>query len=217
MPPPVLVHSPLVRGSASWGRLADLLDARVVDVRGDDRPPYWRRFVDAAAAGLRPGAVLIGHSGAGPLLPAIGAAVGGAGGYVFLDAGLPADGLSRLDMMAGEDPALAAELRSNLVAGQRFPLWTAAQLADLVPDPDALVAGLQPRGLDYFDEPIPVPAGWPEAPCGYLRTSPAYDVPAAAAADLGWPVRRLDIGHFAALRAPEEVAAAIRDLTRGWG
>ena len=211
-----LVHSPLVRASASWGRLPGLLGGLVVDVAGDDRPPYWRRFVEAAAQAIPRGSILVGHSGAGPLLPALGEAIGGAGGYVFLDAGLPADGRSRLEMMAEEDAEFAAELRADLEAGQRFPAWTVEAIADLAPDPVALIAALQPRGLDYFTEPIPVPAGWPDAACGYVRTSAAYDVPAAAATALGWPLRRLDAGHFAALLEPDAVAAAIREVIAGW-
>src|SRR5690242_9890568 len=95
-----LVHSPLV-GPATWEGVADELRARGHDVvvpsllaaapRGD-----WRACVDAAAG---PGAtVLVGHSGAGPLLPQIAARCDPAPEcLVFVDAGVPpARGASEL-------------------------------------------------------------------------------------------------------------------------
>src|SRR5215218_7337252 len=99
-----LLHSPIV-GVESWGTLPDALRqgglaVLAVRVDGDDRPPYAERYVERAAAAVlaavpRPARplVLVGHSGAGPLLPAVGAALraGGLppGGYLFCDAGLP--------------------------------------------------------------------------------------------------------------------------------
>jgi pimeloyl-ACP methyl ester carboxylesterase len=80
----------------------------VPDLADDGRPPCWSQHRAAVVGALarvpldRP-VVLVGHSGAGPLLPAI---AGGlrqrVAGYVFVDAGLPADGRSRLEMMESE-------------------------------------------------------------------------------------------------------------------
>jgi pimeloyl-ACP methyl ester carboxylesterase len=140
----VLLHSPLV-GPATWAPVAEELDrmgiTRVVpDLADDGRPPYWSQHRAAVVGALarvpldRP-VVLVGHSGAGPLLPAI---AGGfrqrVAGYVFVDAGLPADGRSRLEMMQSEGADLAQELSRHLAAGGRFPDWTDADLAALVPD-----------------------------------------------------------------------------------
>jgi hypothetical protein len=117
----VLLHSPLV-GVEGWGALPEALrrsgvTVLAVRVDGDDRPPYAGRYVAQAAARVlevlpEPAAplVLAGHSGAGPLLPAVGAALraGGrpAGGYLFCDAGLPLPAASRLDLPAGHFHAL---------------------------------------------------------------------------------------------------------------
>jgi hypothetical protein len=201
------------------------MEAVVVAVDGDDRPPFAERYVRAAVEGVLAGPartgplVLVGHSGAGPLLGAVGAglAAGGrpAGGYLFCDAGLPRDGATRLELLAAEDPAMAAAFRAELERGGRFPTWGEAELAPLVPDPAAraaLAGSLRPRDLAFFTEPLPSAPGWPDAPCGYLRLSPAYDTWIAAAEARGWPTAALDAGHFHPLADPGAVAAALLGL-----
>jgi hypothetical protein len=225
----MLLHSPLV-GVESWGRLPEALGrggvaAVAVAVDGDDRPPFAERYVRGAVEGVlaapaQPGPpVLVGHSGAGPLLAAAGAGLRAAGrpcaGYLFCDAGLPQEGANRLELLAIEDPAMAEAFRAELEQGGRFPEWGDAELAPLVPDPAAraaLIGSLRPRGLAFFTEPLPPAAGWPDAPCGFLRLSAAYDGWAAAAAAKGWPTAGLDAGHFHPLVDPDGVAAALLAL-----
>lgn len=222
----VLLHSPLTT-AAAWGALPDRLrdlgvPVAVVDVSTDGGAPYATRYVGAAALQLAAApadpVVLVGHSGAGPLLPQVGFALRAArrvvGGYVFLDAGLPRAGrtASRLDLMDAEDESFAADLRAALEAGGRFPTWTEADLAQDVPDAGqraALVASLRPRGLDFFTEPLPAPVDWPDAPCGVLRTSDGYEQSARLGRGRGWPVVSRDLGHFAGLAAPIETAEAL--------
>jgi pimeloyl-ACP methyl ester carboxylesterase len=224
----VLVHSPLT-SAAAWGDLPAVLQGRghqvaVVDVADDDAPPFAARFVARAAlqvreqAGDRP-VLLVGHSGAGYLLPLLGAARRAAravvAGYVFLDAGLPpARPTSRLDLMRAEVPDGSVEdLASLLAAGGTFPDWTETDLRELVPDQAAraaLVGSLRPRGENFFTDPVPVVADWPDAPCGLLRLSPAYDGALRLARLRGWPVLEgpddRPGGHFAALVDPGAVA-----------
>jgi hypothetical protein len=237
----VLLHSPLV-GVVSWGAVPEALRrvgvAAVVAVRvdGDDEAPYARRYVAQAAARVlgtvpepAPPLVLVGHSGAGPLLPAVGAALraGGrpAGGYLFCDAGLPPAGGSggsggleanRLHLLAEEDAAMAAGFRAELEAGGTFPGWTDRDLEPLVPDPAAraaLLACLRPRALDFFTEPLPGgQPSWPDAPCCYLHLSAAYDTWLERAKALGWPTASLHAGHFHALVDPDGLAAAMLAL-----
>jgi Alpha/beta hydrolase family len=225
----VLLHSPLV-GVESWGRLPEALGRGgvavvAVAVDGDERPPFAERYVDQAVEGVLAAPdgtgplVLVGHSGAGPLLAAVGERLRAAGrpcaGYLFCDAGLPQDGASRLELLAVEDPAMAEAFRAELEQGGRFPEWGDADLAPLVPDPGAraaLLGSLRPRGLAFFTEPLPAAAGWPDAPCGYLRLSAAYDGWAAEAAARGWPTAGLDAGHFHPLVDPDGVAAALLGL-----
>jgi hypothetical protein len=199
--------------------------AMAVGVDTDDRAPFGEGYVRGAVAGVLGGGpvagplVLVGHSGAGPLLGAVGeglrAAGRAVGGYLFCDAGLPEAGTTRLELLAAEDPEMAAAFRAELERGGRFPSWSDAELAPLVPDPvarAALVGSLRPRGLEFFTEPLPAAPGWPDAPGGYLRFSAAYDHWAAEAAASGWPAARLEAGHFHPLVDPDGVAAALLGL-----
>ncbi len=183
--------------------------------------PDWQQHVDAVARGLervpmeRP-LVLVGHSGAGLLLPAVQQVTARAvAGYMFVDAGIPRDGASRLDFMEAESPEWAQQLRQLLVSGGRFPSWIDEDLRELIPDArlrPGLLAELRPRPLAFFAEPIPVFDGWPDAPCGYLQLSQAYDVPAAQARKAGWAYRKLDAGHFHMLVDPAAVANILIEL-----
>jgi hypothetical protein len=228
----VLAHSPLT-GPQSWGRLPDALRAAgavVVVLDTDDRtPPYATSYVADAARQItaaEPGeaVALVGHSGAGYLLPQIGAtqraARRGVAGYVFFDAGVPhARGATRLGLARAEDTEFADELDAMLSAGGMFPTWTDDDLAELVPDDDvrgALVASLRPRGRDFFVEPLPCPPDWPDAPCGFVQLSAAYDRPARVARSRGWTVVEAPPdqpgGHFAACADPVGVAEILLDL-----
>lgn len=196
------------------------------EVLDDDEPPYASGYIARVSAQLRSSApdtalILVGHSGAGPLLPQVGLARQAAGspvlGYVFLDAMLPrALGVaSRLALLRAEDAEFAAGLSEALRAGKRFPDWTAADLAAEIPDVGhraLLLAGLRPRGLDFFEEPLPIPEDWPDAPCGFLQLSPTYDVAAATAGRRGWLVHHAELHHFAALTHPQQVADLLNHL-----
>lgn len=193
-----LIHSPLV-GPLTWNSTAAALAARgcpalVPELRDDPGRvlPYWQQHAESAAAALQavaPGEplVLAGHSGAGALLPAIRQAMGRpVAGYLFVDAGIPVDGCSRLASFG--EGEVADEFRRFLAGGGRFPTWTAAELAEIVPDAAltaALAADLRPRGLSFWEEPIPVFEGWPDAPCGYLLFSESYRAEAARARAMG--------------------------------
>ncbi|MGH8248435.1 MAG: alpha/beta fold hydrolase, partial [Gammaproteobacteria bacterium] len=161
--------------------------------------------------------ILVGHSGAGPLLPAIRQMIPHrAAAYIFVDAGIPIDGASRLDLRALESPEMAQQSRQALVSGGCYPTWSDEDLLEVIPDAglrQGMLAEMHPRPLAFFEEPIPVFSGWPDAPCGYLLFSPAaYAVPAARARRDGWAYRELDAGHFHMLVDPKAVANALRDL-----
>ena len=233
----VLAHSPLV-GPASWGGLPDVLRGRghevvVVEVTDDDEPPFAQRYVARAATqvrsaiGARP-VVLVGHSGAGYLLPLVGAARRAlrsrVAAYVFFYAGLPrVRPASRPDLLAvevaGDDEWLAG-FRAELAAGGHYPAWTDDDLADLVPDAErrrALVSSLRPRTEPFFTETLAVAPDWPDAPCGYLQLSAGYDRPARSAASRGWPVVPAEPtgiagGHFAACAEPDRVADLLAEV-----
>lgn len=220
----VLVHSPLV-GPGTWLPVARCVAQQGVAVLvprltddGRTRAPYWRQHAEAVAQGLwshpadRP-LILVGHSGAGPLLPAIRERLPhSVAGYIFVDAGLPRDGLSRLAEIEESIPKDAADFREHLEAGSRFPTWTDEELGDLVPDVQRrhdLLAELSPRPLSFFTEPIPVFGGWPDAPCAYIKLSEGYRRAAEAAQHAGWAFSAIDAGHFHMLVDPVEVAALL--------
>ncbi|HET9140053.1 hypothetical protein [Actinophytocola sp.] len=224
------LHSPLLTGS-SWGGTPELFraagfDALVVEVSGDDREPFARRYVAAAAAQLeqahhgRP-VVLIGHSGAGPLLPAVRAAVCPGvtvPAIIYCDANLPRPGANRLDL-TGLDPAQREQLLLLLATGWRYPSWTDEYLAGVerVTDPAQralLLDTVNPRDEAYLLEPLPYAPVHPTITQGYLQLSARYGPEADRAQTLGWPLTRLDHTHFHALVDPEGTAAALTTLTR---
>ena len=156
--------------------------------------------------------ILVGHSGAGPLLPAIRREADRAvAGYIFVDAGLPKNG----ELRAAAGP-FAQQLRELYAARRHYPDWTDTDLRQALPDPawrKRLLSELRPQPLSYWEEPIPVFAGWPDAPCGYLRfgRNPAYDE-AAQAHQRGWPYIEIPGQHFHMLVDPAAVATALVEL-----
>ena len=218
-----LIHSPLV-GPLTWTRVAAVLSDRGVPVllpelRDDpaSRRPFWQQQAESAAQALAARAsaqplILVGHSGAGALLPAIRQALGRrVAGYIFVDAGLPVDGQTRLVTFGDQE----ASFREFLLGGGRFPNWTRADLQEIVPDPalaERLAADQRPRALPFWDEPIPVFSGWPDAPGAYLLFTETYRRAAEQARAWGWPVRELPAAHFHMLVEPEAVADAMLEL-----
>jgi hypothetical protein len=222
----VLVHSPLV-GPFSWSLVADELGARGVSVALPTLPegqlaPYWRLHAEAVAAQVAdPGGplVLVGHSGACPLLPAIGTAIDGTiSAYVLVDGDLPlalGTGSSRIDLLRAASPALADELEALLAAGGSFPTWGDEDLLEEIPDQRLrarVVAEVRPQPRQFWREALPPIPGWPDAPCGYLELSPHYTAASARARDQGWRYRYLSGGHFEMLVRPADVADAILEL-----
>jgi hypothetical protein len=217
-----LVHSPLV-GPATWETLAAAIGDRGHQVMVPDLtpivasgPPFARRLVEVVAesVGQRP-AVLVGHSGAGPLLGAIADAMHHVRGCVFVDAGLPTPGLSWFETAPAE---LADHLRGMVRDGWLPPWsewWGPEALADLVPDAEVrarFTAGCLPLPLGLFEEALPKAPGWRQRAGAYLRLSEAYQEPAEQARALGWPVVELASHHLAVLAEPELVVGPLLDL-----
>lgn len=217
-----LVHSPLV-GPATWDSLAPALDNRgyetlIPDLTQSvvDGPPFWPKQVEAILdlVGSRP-TILVGHSGAGPLLPSAGATLSGVEGYVFVDAAQPFPGQTWFESAPSE---LAEHLRSMTTDGWLPPWsqwWGPGGLDELLPDPDVrerFVAGCPRLPLAMFQEVYPPTPSWPDAPGGYLRLSEAYQESADKARALGWPVIELASHHLAVLTDAPAVLGPLLDL-----
>ena len=216
----VLLHSPLL-GRLTWQAVA-------ADLRGRGRAasaPRWpvlssltfdfyRSLATALADELGESpAIVVAHSGAGALIPALESAWGGLRGVIFADAILPHPGRSWFDTAP---PQLADSLRAGaefgmLPAWDRW--WPPGALERLVPDAalrDPLVSELTALPLDYFAEPAPTMEL--SVPAAFLRLSGAYDDEARGATRQGWPVVNLPLHHLAMLTHPEAVASAIASL-----
>ena len=218
----VLVHSP-VTGPSTWRWVASELAARGHEVAVPAVPPAatalgWAGFVGAVgalAAGLRD-PVVVGHSGAGPLLPRIAARIR-ARAVVFVDADIPPEAGA-----AGLVPDEFLEFLRGLASGGVLPPWSRwfgpDSMRELIPDDGmrAIVSAEMPAlPLSYFETRVPVPAGWTAVRCGYVLLSEAYTEQAAQAEASGWRVVRLPGAHLDIVTRPAAVADAIVSVAEG--
>jgi hypothetical protein len=220
----VFIHSPLV-GHLTWTLVADQMRQRglemlvpILNDSPDSTEPFWKQHAESVSHALEgiprnTPVTLVAHSGAGPLLPAIRQCITNPiHAYVFVDAGIPHDGATRLDLMKSEDPEWANRFEEKLRRGEKFPTWSSEDLREIVPDENLrkqLVAEIHPRGLEFFTEPIPVFRGWPDAPCIYIQFSAPYERPALQARQAGWATYEMRAGHFHMLVDPEAVTDII--------
>lgn len=222
----VLIHSPLV-GPDTWSLAGESLTIHGVPVvipnirSHTSAPVHWHRHAGDVADALahipqNRRLALVAHSGAGLLLPAIREMIPHPiTGYIFVDAGIPVDGLSRLDLIRHESVEMANQLEVHLESGGYFPEWTEDDLREDVPDDalrEKLIGDLRPQPLRFFTESIPVSSSWPDAPCSYVQFTSTYQVYADRALAAGWPVHRIEGGHFHMLVDPDAVATTIRRL-----
>lgn len=210
----VLLPSPLL-GAAAWDPVAGLLRSRGHRVRVASpggvgtSTEVLAAYVEAAG---EPGSVLVPHSNAGYFAPAV-AARCAAAATVYVDAALPeGDGVTPL-----APPAFLDFLTGLTDADGLLPPWTDwwEHTDGLFPD-DAVRARVeagQPRlPLSYFRSTVDVPAGWEQAPSGYLTFGDTYAAEAARARSWGWPARRLDGGHLHLLHDPVATVEAVERL-----
>jgi hypothetical protein len=218
----VLVHGPLT-GPAVWSGVATELGLRGVAASvpslwaGPESASWWKQHTTAVVTEARRMAavdrlVLVGHSGAGPLLPLIADELGYVAACIYVDAELPRDGCARVELFAS--PAAAEAFKARAVDGV-IPPWTDAELRDEIPDEQTrsrLLAELRPVPLAVYEEPIPVPVSVIRTPGAYVQFGDAYEAVADRARAITWPVVRLEGGHFLLLSDPRAVAHALIEL-----
>ena len=218
----VLMHSPFL-GPSSMRPLADELASDGVAVLLVDlqmtvnEAPVHQRLMGAFAdalddAGVAGPLVLVGHSGAGPLLPGFADALErDVAGLVFLDSDLPTPGRAWRETV---DPVLVSQVKASVRDGKlpRWDRWFSEDPLRLVP------AGLREEMRDeapevpweFLKEQRPS-VEWSGA-CGYVLLSPVYENAARKAEELGWPVERVESHHLAAATSPSAVAAALKSV-----
>jgi hypothetical protein len=218
----LFVHSPVV-GPSTWKYTAEVLQDNGFGCAVPDLtalatmdPPYYPKYATAAAAavdGTSGPVVVVGHSAAGALLPAIAEAVGDRTcGAVFVDAMLPQPGRSWFDTAP---PGLEAQLR-GLADHDLLPPWhewfPTGSLEALVPDPARrrrLIAEIPRLPIAYFDEPAPPARFAKPVACAFLRLGAPFDRAADKAERLGWWVTRREWDHLRMLSDPDAVADLI--------
>jgi pimeloyl-ACP methyl ester carboxylesterase len=211
----LLVHSPLV-GPLTWRQVAIELTRLGHHAEVAEAGPFTGHadFVAGVARQCPAGTVtLVGHSGAGPHLPAIASLLPGrVQALIYVDARLPDNGRP----LAHLPEETAAHLKS-LVRQGMLPPWNEwfppGALEAALPEPGlraAFAAELRPVPFVYYTEPLPA-REW-QGPSSYLLLSEGYRRHAEAAGRSGATVAELIDHHLAMLTAPAAVAAELHRL-----
>jgi hypothetical protein len=177
----------------------------------------WQDVVDAVVrdAMIEDDGVLVGHSGAGPLLPVISNRMAPSPArLIFVDAGVPpATGEARLI------PDQLLDSLRTLARGGKLPRWSEwfgpEAMETLIPDADrrAVVLAELPRlPLSYFEGRVQLPSDWSSIDGAYILLSETYRPEAAEAAARGWPVIERRGGHLDIVTRPSELAEAVLEL-----
>jgi pimeloyl-ACP methyl ester carboxylesterase len=213
----VLVHGPPV-GPATWRWAAEALasaghDVVVPDLRRATLSGEPAVVVtDVVAECPSDPEVVVGHSGAGVLLPSIAHSLSSRARprLVFVDAVIPeCDGEAKLD------PVVVDLLRTLAVDGV-LPPWSVwlgeGGVERMIPDGELraeVEAELPELPMTLFEVGLPVPEGWCDWPCAYLLLSEDMRDEAERARSLGWSVLE-DVGnHLDVVNRATEIA---RDL-----
>lgn len=181
---------PTLGAAFSLPDTADLVPSPVFpEIPDDDTAPHAARYVARASleigrlVGDRTPVVLVAEGDGGPLLGAVGAAQRSAHRPVL-----------GYVLVNAPLPQPGSPTRADLARNQ---------LLTEVPAREGEPAA-------YRTERLPTVPDWPDAPCGYLLTDPAYAHPAHLAGMRGWTVREATGGRSAA----GELAALVGDLVR---
>jgi pimeloyl-ACP methyl ester carboxylesterase len=178
--------------------------------------PQWLHLVDTAVERTsdRSDLVVVGHSGAGAVLPAIVHRLKDrVRAVVFVDAIVPPD--------AGEHSTSEqfVEFLDDKTVDGRLPpwldWWPDEVVNELVKSPahlEELRADMPRLHRSFYDDPVPMPSGWSGGPCAYLQLSSAYDGEYRTAGELGWPRMIIEGSHLTIVTDPAAILTAVEDL-----
>ena len=217
----LLVHSPLL-GPSSLARLADaatsaelpvaLPDLTSIAKSANPHTDFCRIAIEAGRELGNP-PLVVGHSGAGAFLPAIGSGIGTVASLVFVDAVVPpVEGTHRTS------PAMLKMLDSVTDGGvlrRWIDWWPEETVAGLLPnekDRAELAADMPRLSRSFYDVDVAVPQDWSQARCVYLMLSDAYEAERRDAAERGWPTASMDADHLAPHTQPERVLCELLPL-----
>ena len=218
----LLIHSPLV-GPITLEALANEFRSRGFDVDVPDlrsglaeTRPHWRSILNLAIASVGDAKpkVIVGHSGAGVMLPQLAQHLQPEV-VAYVDAVVPGDGAQH---KASEE--FVAFIDALPREGPLLPPWHAwwgnETMARLIPDEGLrrhIAADTPSVPRSFYDEAVPLPIDWSaRRGCCYLQLSPAYDDDIARARTYGWPTTQLDGRHLDVAAKPADVAAALIEL-----
>jgi hypothetical protein len=163
--------------------------------------------------------VVVGHIGAGTLLPAVAESLSAeVAGIVFVDAFLPPSG-GAASLIPAE---FIGELRAR-ASDDVLPPWSTwfgeSAMQDLVPDVARRAEvehDMPAMRLSSLLEPVPVPEHWERRACAYVLLSAESDATSAADARArDWPVAEIPGGkHLDPVCRPRDVMTALLDLER---
>jgi hypothetical protein len=218
----LLVHSPVV-GPSTWWRVAEALvgagyDATVPDlvpaaVMGDPT-----LLVQHAVGHCNPAedAVVVGHSGAGSVLPAIAAGLPSPPGLVvFVDAVLPP--CEGSFSVGGDYLGALRELATDGLLPPWSQWWRDGVLETLIPLDQArreFEAELPRVPLSFYETVIDAPRNWCTLATAYVLLSEAYRDDAQRAAAAGWRVVERLGGHLDIVNDGEAIASILIELVR---
>jgi hypothetical protein len=171
--------------------------------------------VYASAARRSRATTAIAHSNAGNFAPSV-AAGSAVSRVVFLDAALP-------PLHGGTWPLVPERLGNTLLSrakGGLLPPWTRwwpeADVRSLFPDDatyERVDASAPSVPTSYLSARISAPQNWlADLTCSYVAFGDTYAEAAGVAADAGWPVRTLPLGHLGMLQDPDTVADAVSSI-----
>ncbi|CAN5723098.1 hypothetical protein BH24ACT5_BH24ACT5_27140 [soil metagenome] len=175
--------------------------------------PQWRAIVDLVTRGQGRPDIIVGHSGAGVLLPVLAEALDPTF-VAFVDAIVP-------DGDTYEPAAEFVEFIDSLDTDRSMlppwhHWWGHDVMTDLVPDADLRVkiaADTPQVPRSFYDDAVHLPARWSDrAGCVMLQLSAGYAEFRTRAEAFGWPTGLIDGQHLDVATRPEVVREHLLQL-----